>query len=149
MAGLGWGGPAALGAQAALGPQSRVFALVGDGAWAYSLADIETSVRFDLPVVFVILNNGSLAWVRHGQERGGKVLSADFSPADYAGAAESFGATGIRVGPDDELEAALAAALRADGPALVDVRSSRVLSPVLSPLPDAAADGGTRDAYRQ
>jgi acetolactate synthase I/II/III large subunit len=141
LAGLGWGGPAALGVQAALGDSGRVFALIGDGAWAYSFGEVESAVRRELPVVFVILNNGTLGWMRHGFERGGKVLSVDFKPSDFAGAARAFGAFAVTAGPDDDLEAAFAQAVRNDGPALVDALSSAVLSPVLAPPSSAPASG--------
>ncbi|HUG17277.1 MAG TPA: thiamine pyrophosphate-binding protein [Thermomicrobiales bacterium] len=140
LAGLGWGGPAAIGAQAALGDAGRVFALIGDGAWAYSLAEAESAVRRELPIIFIILNNGTLGWMRHGFERGGKVLSVDFHPSDFAAAARSFGARGLTVGPDDDLEAAFALALRVDGPCVIDAHSSSVMSPVLAPPTEAAPD---------
>ncbi len=133
LAGLGWGGPAALGAQTALGSTGRVFALIGDGAWGYSLAEIETAVRRDLPITFVILNNSTLAWVRHDRRDTGKVLSCDFAPSDYAAAATAFGATALRVGPEDDLETALASAVRSGRASLLDVQSSRNLAPILSP----------------
>jgi acetolactate synthase I/II/III large subunit len=140
LAGLGWGGPAAIGAQAAVGDDTRVFALIGDGAWAYSLGEAESAVRRDLPVIFVILNNGTLGWMRHGFERGGKVLSVDFHPSDFAAAARSFGATGLTAGPDDDLEATFAQALRSGGPCVIDALSSSRMSPVLAPPAEAAPD---------
>ncbi|HEY7033870.1 MAG TPA: thiamine pyrophosphate-binding protein [Thermomicrobiales bacterium] len=136
LAGIGWGGPAALGAQTALGSTGRAIALIGDGAWGYSLAEVETAVRRNLPITFVILNNSSLAWVLHDRRDTGKALSCDFLDTDYAAAATAFGATGIRVGPTDDLETALAAALRSDQSTLLDIKSSRLLSPVLSPPAD-------------
>lgn len=145
LAGLGWGGPAAIGAQAALGDSARVFALIGDGAWAYSLGEAESAVRRELGVIFIILNNGTLGWMRHGFERGGKVLSVDFHPSDYAAAARSFGATGLTVGPDDDLEAAFALALRLDGPCVIDAHSSSTMSPVLAPPAETQPD--TENVY--
>jgi acetolactate synthase-1/2/3 large subunit len=130
MAGLGWGGPAAIGAQAAIGHAGRIFALIGDGGWGYSLGEVETAVRCDLPVCYVILNNGALAWVLHDRT-GGNDLSTRFADADYAAAAHAFGATSRRVGPEDDLEAALATLLRAGGTSLLDVRSSVNLTPLL------------------
>jgi acetolactate synthase-1/2/3 large subunit len=148
LAGIGWAGPAAIGAQSALGQVARVFALIGDGAWGYSLADVETAVRRELPVVFVILNNHSLAWVQHGRVADGKSLSCEFAETNFAAVADAFGATGIRVGPHDDLEAAFAAALRSGGPGLVEVESSKVLSPILSPPDDPALGvADDRDAY--
>lgn len=133
MAGLGWGGPAAIGVQAALGSTARVVCLVGDGAWGYSLTDVETAVRQQLPVVFVVLNNGMLAWVHHSLVKANKVMSSEFGPSDYAMAGEAFGALGIRVERPADLDAALRQALAAGRPAVVDVHSSQNLSPVLQP----------------
>jgi acetolactate synthase-1/2/3 large subunit len=136
LAGLGWGGPAALGAQTALGSTGRVFALIGDGAWGYSLAEVETAVRRNLPITFVILNNSTLAWVRHDRRDTGKVLSCDFSPSNYAAAATAFGATALRVAPEDDLETALASAVRIEGTSLLDIQSSARLAPILEPPVD-------------
>ncbi|MEA2595139.1 MAG: acetolactate synthase large subunit, partial [Thermomicrobiales bacterium] len=137
LAGIGWGGPAALGAQTALGSTGRVFALIGDGAWGYSLAEVETAVRQELPITFVVLNNSTLAWVLYDRRDTGKALSCDFSDANYAAAATAFGATGLRVGPDDDLETAFASVIRTGGARLLDIRSSRHLTPILQPPPEA------------
>jgi acetolactate synthase-1/2/3 large subunit len=136
LAGLGWGGPAALGAQTVLGSSGRVFALIGDGAWGYSLAEVETAVRRNLPITFLILNNSTLAWVRHDRRATGKTLSCDFSPSNYATAATAFGATALRVGPADDLETALATAIRSDRTSLLDIQSSSNLAPILQPPTD-------------
>lgn len=133
MAGLGWGGPAAIGVQAALGDSARVVCLVGDGAWGYSLTDVESAVRQNLPVVFIVLNNGMLAWVHHSLVKNDKVMSSEFAPCDYAKAAEAFGALGVRVQRVAELEGALQEALAAGKPVVIDVHSSQMLSPVLAP----------------
>lgn len=133
MAGLGWGGPAAIGVQAALGGQARVVCLVGDGAWGYSLTDVESAVRQNLPVVFVVLNNGMLAWVHHSLVRDNKVMSSEFGPSDYAKAGEAFGALGLHVERVIDLDEALRTALDAGKPVVMDVRSSQMLSPVLKP----------------
>ncbi|RIK36170.1 MAG: hypothetical protein DCC58_19595 [Chloroflexi bacterium] len=133
MAGLGWGGPAAIGVQAALGDSARVVCLVGDGAWGYSLTDVESAVRQNLPVVFIVLNNGMLAWVHHSLVKNDKVMSSEFAPCDYAKAAEAFGALGVRVQRVAELEGVLQEALAAGKPVVIDVHSSQMLSPVLAP----------------
>jgi acetolactate synthase-1/2/3 large subunit len=133
MAGLGWGGPAAIGVQAALGATARVICLVGDGAWGYSLTDVESAVRQQLPVVFVVLNNGMLAWVHHSLVKNGKIMSSEFGASDYAMAGRAFGADGATVHEGDDLGAVLRQALAANRPAVIDVHSSQELSPVLKP----------------
>lgn len=141
LAGIGWGGGAAIGAQAALGDAGRAWCLVGDGAWGYALQEVETAVRRGLPVVYVVLNNSLLAWIHHGRVASGKTLSSAFGDADYAMAARAFGAHGRRVGAGDDLTAALREAAAAGRCALLDVRSSQTLTPVL-PAPEWARDEG-------
>jgi acetolactate synthase I/II/III large subunit len=59
LAGLGWGLPLAIGAKLAR-PHHPVVAIVGDGGFAHSWAEIETMVRSRLPVVVIVINNGVL-----------------------------------------------------------------------------------------
>lgn len=124
---LGWGLPAALGAQLAR-PDDRVVCVIGDGGIGYHLADIETAVRRGLPVVVVLLNNGTLAFEYQVQrKRLGRVdpTFLDFADTDYAAIARAFGAAGRRVSAQDELAPALAEALADGGPVLLDVETDR------------------------
>ncbi|MER8880897.1 acetolactate synthase catalytic subunit, partial [Mesorhizobium sp. M0684] len=59
LAGLGWGVPMAMGAKVAR-PASPVIALVGDGGFAHSWAELETMIRMDISVTVIVLNNGIL-----------------------------------------------------------------------------------------
>ena len=108
LAGLGWGAPAAIGA--ALADNSkRVVCLAGDGAWAYSMGEVESMVRLGLPILSVVLNNQVLAWSKHGQTKrlGGQHLSTDFSPVDFATAATGLGAQGRTIKTLSQLERAV------------------------------------------
>lgn len=124
---LGWSLPASLGAQLAV-PGSRVVCVIGDGGIGYHLAEIETAVRLRLPVVIVLLNNGTLAFEYHVQSR---ILGTvdpsliDFSAADYAGVARSLGAFATSVTETSQLAGALQTALESNQPALLDVRVTR------------------------
>jgi acetolactate synthase-1/2/3 large subunit len=131
---LGWGLPASLGAQLALGPAGRAICVTGDGGIGYHFTEIETAVRLGLPVVIVLLNNGTLAFERHVQKY---ELDAeypalnDFADVDYAAAARAFGADGETVVDPADLGPALRRALKHDGPTLIDVRTDpAVLAPV-------------------
>lgn len=125
---LGWAYPAALGAALAT-PGRRTVAVTGDGGMGYHLSELETAVRCGIPAVAVILNNQSLAFEDHIQRHlwDGRVISEvnDFAPVDFAAVARAFGAHGVRVESADELPEALAAALQAGGPAVVDVAISK------------------------
>lgn len=66
LAGLGWGLPMAIGAKVAR-PSSPVVALVGDGGFAHSWAELETMVRSDVAVVTIMLNNGILGFQKDAE----------------------------------------------------------------------------------
>ena len=123
---LGWAVPASLGVQLAV--DSAVVCVTGDGGLGYHLAEIETAARLGLPVVFVLMNNGTLAFEYQTQR---KVLKRelrelnDFAEVDYAACARALGAGGRRVDNPRELGEALREALDAGRPWLLDVRTDR------------------------
>jgi acetolactate synthase-1/2/3 large subunit len=130
LAGIGWAGGAAIGAAlAAAHTGGRVIALAGDGAAGYWLGELETAARLKLSITFVILNNSGYGWVVQGERTLGISPESTFGPVDYSAVARGLGAEASRVCKGDDLEAALAAALEAKGPALVDVVSSQYGQP--------------------
>lgn len=134
LAGLGWGAPAAIGTALAR-PDARVVCLAGDGAWAYSMGEVESMARLGLPILSVIINNSALAWVKHSQARrlDGQALSSDFSRVDFAASARGLGAQGVRVATLAELEPVLLEwkASRERTPTVVDVEVDDVETPVV------------------
>ena len=64
---MGYGFPAALGAQAGK-PDDRVVVIAGDGSFQMNIQELATCVQENLPVIVVILNNGYLGLVRQWQE---------------------------------------------------------------------------------
>lgn len=125
---LGWAFPAAIGVQLAR-PRSRSVCLTGDGGLGYHIGDMETAMRLGASSVTVVLNNNSLAFEYHMQKYHyqNEIVPEvnDFSNINYADVAKAFGAYGARVTTNDALEDALAEALRADRPALIDVAVSK------------------------
>ena len=135
LAGLGWGLPAAVGAALAMRDRAqsgRIVCLAGDGAWGYSSAEVETLVRFGLPVSAIVLNNGTLAWNKHEaiERYGDAGVSMDFGDMRWSAAAEALGARGVRVDQAAELGEALDVALTHSGPSVLEIVSSEVESPV-------------------
>lgn len=96
---LGWGLPAALGAQLAR-PTSRIIGIIGDGALFFSIGDMETAVRENLPVTIIVLDNGIYGSQRHsnllaqGKDHGDLHFN---SRSDLAMLARSFGWSAERV----------------------------------------------------
>ena len=124
---LGWGLPAAIGAQ--LGrPDRRVVLFTGDGGLLYHLSELETAARWKVPVIVVVNNNHSLNQeinpytVAYGGSLHGRHHELwHFLDVDYTRVAESLGVLGIRVEKASEFESAMARAAAHDGPVLIDV----------------------------
>ena len=125
MAGLGWGLPAAIGAQVAR-PNSKVVVLAGDGAMTYSLGELATLAHQGMNITVVVMNNSAMGWIKWEQAVfwEGKFQSTDLSDVDFATVARGMGCAGSHVSDPADLRDALAQALAADGPALVDVRTA-------------------------
>jgi acetolactate synthase-1/2/3 large subunit len=138
---LGWSFPAALGAKCAA-PDRPVVCFNGDGAFYYHLSEIETALRYDLPVTVVVNNNSGFGQDACNMVARGMPLPqvrelAAFRSTDFAAIARSFGANGIRVTDPAELAAALRQALRADKLTVIDV-----VTDFLSRSPDPWAPAG-------
>ena len=124
---LGWGLPASLGAK--LGAPDRPVVLwTGDGGLWYHWSEIETAVRWNINTVIMVNNNHSLnqeipIWTNaYGGELTGRHGDLwQFKEVDFAGMAESMGATGIRVTEPSDLQNAIERAFAADGPVVLDV----------------------------
>ena len=135
---LGWGLPAAMGAKCAV-PDRPVICFTGDGGVWYHLAELETAVRCNLNTVTVINNNRSLNQGKpavdllYAERDGGNPDELwVFEDIDFAKIAESMGCYGVRVTRAEDLRDALAAALAAGRPAVVDVVTD---INVVAPLP--------------
>ncbi|MCM4083123.1 thiamine pyrophosphate-dependent enzyme [Paractinoplanes hotanensis] len=122
---MGFGVPAAV-AAALRRPDRAVIAMVGDGGFQMTGAELATAVQRGARLTVVVADNGSLGTIRQHQERGhpGLDLGTGLRNPDFAALARSHGALGLAVESPDEAEPALAKALACAGPALVHVRTS-------------------------
>jgi pyruvate dehydrogenase (quinone) len=113
--------PQALGAQA-LDRNREVVAFCGDGGLTMLLGDLLTAVAYDLPVTFVVFDNGRLGMVKLEQEEGGlPEFGTVLANPDLAAVATTMGLTGIRVTDPSAVDAAVQRAIRTPGPVLLDV----------------------------
>lgn len=133
LAGLGWGLPLALGAKAAH-PDRPVVAVVGDGGFAHSWAELETMVRMNLPVTIIVLNNGILGFQRDAEtvKFGAYTSACHFSAVDHAGLAKACGCPSVRVDDPAELAPALRRGIEGSGPLLIEVMTDPDAHPPLS-----------------
>ncbi len=133
LAGLGWGLPLAMGVKTAL-PDTSVVAVVGDGGFAHSWAELETMVRMNLPVTVIVLNNGILGFQKDAETvKFGKYTSAcHFAPVDHAAIAVACGCHAATVDNVADLAAQLASSIKGSTPALIEVVTDPAAHPPLS-----------------
>jgi acetolactate synthase-1/2/3 large subunit len=124
---LGWGLPAAMGAQVAQ-PDRPVILWTGDGGLWYHIGELETAARWQIPAVIVVNNNRSLNQEINVYSRayGGSLHGRHgelwhFRDTDFAAVAESMGVLGLTVSKASDFESALEKALTSNGPALINV----------------------------
>lgn len=121
-AAIGYGLPGAIGAKLAA-PDLPVVALCGDNGFAMAVAELETAKREGCPLVALVVNNGTLGYVKALQHSlyDGRYVSVDFLDTDYAAVARAFGCEGRRIEQPDDLAGALREALESDVPYVLDV----------------------------
>lgn len=124
---MGYGLPAAMGAQAAF-PNRQVITVCGDGGFQMNMQELATLVQNRLPVKICILNNNFLGMVRQWQEL---FFDKRYSqtcmelPIDFIKLAEAFGATGIQATKVDEVEDTIKKAFATPGPVIMEFKIAR------------------------
>ena len=126
---LGWAFPAGIGAKAAC-PDRPVVVFTGDAGFWYHIAEVETAVRWKINSVTIVNNNGGGNQSKRGFDRayGGTQTEQarelwTYNPMNFAKLAEDMGALGIRVESASDIAPALARALAANRPAVIDIVS--------------------------
>jgi acetolactate synthase I/II/III large subunit len=124
---LGWAFPAGLGAKAAC-PDRPVVVFTGDAGFWYHIGEVETAVRWNLASVTIVNNNGGGNQSKRGFDRayGGQQTEQarelwTYNKTNFARLAEDMGALGIRVENPGDIAPALAAAVAANRPAVIDI----------------------------
>jgi acetolactate synthase-1/2/3 large subunit len=118
---MGYGVPAAVAAKLAA-PERCVVACCGDGGFLMTGQELETAVRYGVPILVVVFRNGMHGTIAMHQARElGRTAGTGIGDVDLALYAESLGARGFTVRDADDLVPALEKALASDTVALVDV----------------------------
>ncbi|MGZ3515248.1 MAG: thiamine pyrophosphate-dependent enzyme, partial [Thermodesulfobacteriota bacterium] len=120
---MGYGLPAAMGAQAAF-PNKLVIDISGDGSFQMNSQELATIVQYQMPVKVVILNNGYLGMVRQWQEffYGKRYASSclEGTSPDFVKLAEAYGAVGFRTNKPEEVVPMLKKAFSIPEPVIID-----------------------------
>ncbi len=124
---MGYGLPAAMGAQAAF-PKRQVITICGDGGVQMNIQELATLVQNRLPVKIVILNNNFLGMVRQWQEL---FFDKRYSqtcmelPIDFVKLAEAYGAKGFSTAKPGEVEKIIKQGFKHPGPVIMEFKIAR------------------------
>ncbi|XP_062107452.1 2-hydroxyacyl-CoA lyase [Humulus lupulus] len=115
-------------AAAVASPDRLVVAAEGDSGFGFSAMEVETLVRYQLPVVVIVFNNGG---VYGGDRRNPEEISGPYkddpAPTSFVPSAgyhtliEAFGGKGYLVGTPEQLKSALSESFSARKPAVINV----------------------------
>jgi acetolactate synthase-1/2/3 large subunit len=136
---MGFGFPAALGAKLAC-PDAEVWAIVGDGGFQMTQAELATAAQEGVKVNIAVINNGYLGMVRQWQEffYDKRYAATPIGGPDFAKLAAAFGIAGTTVTRRGEVADAVAAARGSRRAAVIDFRVEQEDS--VYPMVPAGAD---------
>jgi acetolactate synthase I/II/III large subunit len=124
---VGWGLPGAIGARI-MYPQRPIILLSGDGAFTFTIAELESARRQGMNFVTVVADDEAWGITLGGQTREfGHGMASELGPISFEQVAEGFGCRGVRVRTEGELREALREGLAAQRPTVIHapiVRSS-------------------------
>jgi thiamine pyrophosphate-dependent acetolactate synthase large subunit-like protein len=119
---MGYALGAALGVALAQ-PERPVVGVLGDGSLKMQLGELATLSTLRRPLPLIVFNDGFYNALRIRQEHqyGGRYFGVELPPADFAAVARALGLYGVAVKEPEAFGPALAEALAADRPMLLDV----------------------------
>jgi len=134
---MGWAIPAAIGVQCAQ-PKRKVAVITGDGCMHMNGIEVSTAARYQLPIIFVVINNAALGnvWLRAHELGPAPDELTRLPDHDWAGFAKALGSRAETVRDPGELAAAFDRALAGEGPCLIDVKADKAFA---TPVKDWAA----------
>ncbi|SIT49637.1 Thiamine pyrophosphate-requiring enzyme [Paraburkholderia piptadeniae] len=136
---MGYGVPAAIAAKS-MYPDRTVVAFAGDGCFMMSSSELATAMQYELPVIFIVVNNSHYGTIRMHQERHypNRVHGTGLTNPDFAAFAKSFGAHGETVERTEDFMPAFRRAQESKRPAVIEIRM----------LQEASTPGATLEQIR-
>ncbi|AQQ54796.1 acetolactate synthase large subunit [Planococcus lenghuensis] len=120
LASMGVAVPGAIAAKLAH-PERNVVAVVGDGAFGMSGAELETAVRLNVPIVVLLWRDGGYGLIEWKQLNDfGRASNIKFGNPDFIKLAEAYGFEGLQVTDSSKLKETLEQALALNKPVLID-----------------------------
>ena len=124
--------PYAIAAQVAF-PERKSIAFVGDGAFTMLMGEFATAVKYNLPILVVIIKNNTLGQIKWEQIvfLGNPEYGCELQEIDFAKFAEACGGLGFSVERPDEIRPTLESAMASGRPCVVEV----LVDPFEPPMP--------------
>ena len=118
---VGFGLPGAMAARLAY-PDRTVILLTGDGAFTFTIAELETAARQGLNFVVIVADDSAwgITLSEHERVYGGGMAS-ELGPVSFDKVAEGFGAFGVRVSTPEEIQPANLKGLSETKPTVIHV----------------------------
>lgn len=119
---LGFGFATALGVQVAH-PDKKVISINGDGGFMFTVQELSTAVRHNIPLVTIVFSDGAYGNVRRIQKEsyGGRTIASDLLNPNFQKLADSFGVAPFRAESPEALRTAIKEAYDINGPSLIEV----------------------------
>ena len=133
---MGYGLGAAIGAQVGM-PEGKVIHVTGDGSFRMNMNEMATAVRYNLPIITVLMDNNTLGMVRQWQTLfyESRWSKTDLPPLNFTGIADCYGYFTRKVTTVAEYKTALSEALAQDRPALIQclIDTDTMVLPIVPP----------------
>ncbi len=129
---MGYGTPAAVAAKR-LYPERCVVAFAGDGCFLMNGQEFATAVKYDLPIIVIVVNNAMYGTIRAHQEREypTRISATDLTNPDFAALARAYGGHGETVETTADFQPAFERAQASGKPAIIEIRlDPEAISPV-------------------
>jgi len=119
---MGYGMPSGIGAKVAH-PDKTVISISGDGGFMMSPQEFETAVRYNIPIISIVVNNNMYGTIHAHQEAKfpNRVVGTKLTNPNFAEYAKNFGGHGERVTKNEDIAKAFEKAIGSGKPALIEV----------------------------
>ncbi|HEX9301896.1 MAG TPA: thiamine pyrophosphate-dependent enzyme [Casimicrobiaceae bacterium] len=123
-------------------PRRTIVVACGDGCYSLSGFELMTAVEHELPVIWIIFNDGEFKLIKiYQMTEYFESALVDFRNPDFAAHARACGANGYSVSDEDEFEAAFKDALASGKPCVIDAKITRWAIPHFSTSPRGTIAG--------
>ncbi|MEX1377405.1 MAG: biosynthetic-type acetolactate synthase large subunit [Eubacteriales bacterium] len=133
---MGYGLGAAIGAQVGM-PNGKVIHVTGDGSFRMNMNEMATTVRYNLPIITVLMDNNTLGMVRQWQTLfyDSRWSETNLPPLDFTGIAKCYGYFTKKITTVEEYKAALKEAIASNKPSLIHciIDTDAMVLPIVPP----------------